>query len=620
MCARWPDRCAATAISCCRACAIRSACRPVKPPTATAPASISTSIPGREPCRPISTACFRSRRANRASTGALVLAAPAGLKDKAGVPITPWRISAKIKADPAAARLEQLEASYGSEDSALKFAGAGDIRFGASPLLRAVLSARQLDADKFVAKDNNAAEPMRLLPGLRALMAAIPQAPIPTQIEFSAEQIMLGGRPLQNFAAELHADARSLIIDRLDFRAPGATRVTLSGANAQAGADGSFKGALSVDSSDPDTLVSVAAGPQRDRLSQPKAAAAARRCQRGLGSRGHRSHEGRDRWRRRRRAGGGSKPFDRRLAPRCRAEGGTSRSRCRDGAGAFAGGPAGRMAGRGAVVAGCRPRHIGRPGIAAAGGEARLRPEHDFAGAVEDRRGQRRHGGRRGQFRSRHCDRQTGAEFERRLARPDHRPDRAAGAGAGVAAQCDAALPGPARLKLSLDLDKNPQQADRANARAVLDLDAPQLKGIATITAKPDHRGHAVDRSRCARRAASSVWSRNCPRSRAVGLLALLGLDRAIAAGEGPAQFEGSVTGVWRAPLRLKVKMSGTGLDAEAQGTAEPWASEPKASVNLKVRSVNLAPLIGLKPIRRAGAKHQPVVARLAGGQQVDLR
>ena len=45
---------------------------------------------------------------------------------------------------------------------------------------------------------------------------------------------------------------------------------------------------------------------------------------------------------------------------------------------------------------------------------------------------------------------------------------------------------GPARLKLTLDLDKNAEHADRASARAVLDLDAPQLKGVATFTAKPD--------------------------------------------------------------------------------------------------------------------------------------
>lgn len=79
-------------------------------------------------------------------------------------------------------------------------------------------------------------------------------------------------------------------------------------------------------------------------------------------------------------------------------------------------------------------------------------------------------------------------------------------------------------------------------------------------------------------------------------LLALLGLDRTIAAGEGPAQFEGSATGVWRAPLRLKARISGAGLDAEAQGTAELFAPQPSGSVNLKVRSVNLAPLFGLQP------------------------
>ena len=155
--------------------------------------------------------------------------------------------------------------------------------------------------------------------------------------------------------------------------------------------------------------------------------------------------------------------------------------------------------------------------------------------------------------------------------------------------------PGPARLKLTLDLDKNAEHADRANARAVLDLDAPQLKGVATITAKPEIaalRGIDLDALRRSEFGIESKLSSERGRS----LLALLGLDRAIAAGEGPAQFEGSVTGVWRAPLRLKAKMSGAGLDADAQGTAEPWAAEPKASVNLTVRSANLAPLFDLKP------------------------
>ena len=69
-----------------------------------------------------------------------------------------------------------------------------------------------------------------------------------------------------------------------------------------------------------------------------------------------------------------------------------------------------------------------------------------------------------------------------------------------------------------------------------------------------------------------------------------------IAAGEGPAQFEGSLTGAWRAPLRLKAKLSGTGLDGDVEGSAEPWAQEAKAGVNLKIRSADFGPLLDLKP------------------------
>ena len=59
----------------------------------------------------------------------------------------------------AAARLDQLEVSYGPEERALRLAGTGEASFGAAPLLRASLSARQLDVDRFVAKDNS--EPSR---------------------------------------------------------------------------------------------------------------------------------------------------------------------------------------------------------------------------------------------------------------------------------------------------------------------------------------------------------------------------------------------------------------------------------------------------------------------------
>ena len=101
-----------------------------------------------------------------------------------------------------------MQSSYGPEETALKFTGLGDIRFGAAPLIHAVLSARQLDADRFVSKDNSA-EPVRAWPALRALISAIPPAPIPAQVELSTEQVMLGGRPLQDIAAALIAGLRA---------------------------------------------------------------------------------------------------------------------------------------------------------------------------------------------------------------------------------------------------------------------------------------------------------------------------------------------------------------------------------------------------------------------------
>ena len=45
----------------------------------------------------------------------------------------------------------------------MKFVGSGDARFGTSPLLHAAMSARQLDADKFMARDDtDAVVPARL--------------------------------------------------------------------------------------------------------------------------------------------------------------------------------------------------------------------------------------------------------------------------------------------------------------------------------------------------------------------------------------------------------------------------------------------------------------------------
>ncbi len=529
--------------------------------------------------------------------GTLTLAAPAPAKSKDG-DAPPWRISSRVKTDHAAATLDQLEASYGADERALKFSGQGDVRFGAAPLLRASLSARQLDADKLSARDpgagNGAAEPARWLPRLRGLAAQLPHLPLSSRIEFAVEQIMLGGRPLQNVALNLRGNAESWMIERLDLRAPGATHVAFDSAATSAAA--TFTGALDVSSSDPDVLVGWLQG--RGDI--------ARRGQKPLRLRGD-----------------VSVAPDRLAIERLKAE--------IDG-----GALEGRMAlvnlpptgGSSRLEAGLKAESLDLDAATAfarllAGPPADWPDEAnvslDIARAKSSGQELRSFTANFGYTaRTFSLDRlqfgQAGGmmlESAGRFDRMDATGKLAlAASGASlaqvaalaspfapeVAARLEAAgaAPGPARVKLDLELGKSAEAADRAAARAVLDLDAPQFKGSMTFTARPELAAiRSFDLDRLGRGEIGVHTRLSAPRGEP--LLALLGLDHAVAAGDGTVQFEATLGGVWRAPLRLDAKMWGGGIDAEAQGSLEPWTADPKANVNLRIRSIDLAPLFGLK-------------------------
>ena len=529
--------------------------------------------------------------------GAVMLAVPAGQRGKGDEP--PWRITAKVRTDYSAARLEQIEVTYGAEERALKLAGNGDIRFGTSPLLRATLSARQLDADRFVAKDSkdsNSTEPVRALPALRALISGVPQLPIPAQVELASEQVMLGGRPLQDIAAELHGDAKSWSVRKLEFRAPGSTRVLLSEAGPKSVVPDQFKAALSVESTDPDALMTWLQG-RGD---------AAYRSQKPLRLRGDvtvspggfaldalkadidgGAVEGRVAVSHRD-AGKGSKVDAQLKAERLDIDAATAFVR------ALAG-PQGEWPDEGLLAL-----DIGR--AISAGQELRPLQVKLGYGPKSILLDQLKIG------QSDSVMLEGAGSFDRINATGKLALNSSAasfGQLTGLMAPFAPALvarlnamgssPGPARVKLALDVEKSAGQADRADARAILDIDSPVLKGVTTVTAKlPVPAIHGIDLAALGRSEVGIESKLSSDQGRA--LLALLGLDRIVAAGPGPARFDGTATGAWSAPLRLKAKISGTGLDAEAEGTAEPWAQDAKASLSLKVRSADFGPLLDLKP------------------------
>ncbi|RTL51902.1 MAG: AsmA family protein [Bradyrhizobiaceae bacterium] len=154
----------------------------------------------------------------------------------------PWRISTKLKADPAAASFDEMEWAYGPDDAALKLNGSGSAQFGASPKFQARLSAQQLDADRLLAKSGRSA-PIDLLASLRNVITASPAAPLPVQVSADVDQITLGGKPVQNFSAALRGDTDGWTLDRFEATAPGATRVGISGAIR----GGRFDGPLKID-------------------------------------------------------------------------------------------------------------------------------------------------------------------------------------------------------------------------------------------------------------------------------------------------------------------------------------------------------------------------------------
>jgi uncharacterized protein involved in outer membrane biogenesis len=521
--------------------------------------------------------------------GALTLAVPAPKDKPAAAAPTPWKLTARLKADPAGAKLDQIEASLGAEDTALKVVGVGDLKFGAAPLLRANVSARQLDADKLTSKDNS--EPLRILPALRAGLAAIPQAPIPAQIAFSSEQIMLGGRPLQNIAAELETDGRSWTFQRLDLRAPGTTQVSLNGATP--GSD-SFSGRLSIESSDPDALVAWLQG--RSEIN--------RRSSKPLRLTGDvtvaSNHLAIEKLKAEIEGGAveGRIAFAQTAAntgSRIDAELKADRLDI-DAASSFVRALAGPQAewpdearlslniGR-AVSAGQEFRPF----------QARLGYSPTTLSLEQLQFGQAggvtvEGGGNldRSNLQGRLVLSSTAASLAQVAS-------VAAPLVPALAARLSAIDPGsgPASANLVFDLSVGKAATGGRVALAQFDFETPQVRGQIQATAAPslsDLRGvDLVALSRTEFHTHAQLSSQ-----RGSTLVALLGLERALAAGEGPTKFEGTVSGAWQRPLQLNAKLSGGGLDADAQGSVELFTPEPKANVNLRLRNANLAPLLGI--------------------------
>ncbi|ABD06735.1 AsmA [Rhodopseudomonas palustris HaA2] len=508
---------------------------------------------------------------------------------------TPWRISAKVKADPALAALDQLDVSWGAEERALKLAGSGDVRFGAAPLLTARLAARQLDGDRLLAAEGD--DPAGWLRQLRDRIGMTPQPPLPMRLVLDAEQIMLGGRPLTEIAAELRSDRAMWRIDRFALRAPGGSRLALSGGGGPAGASDQFNGTLTIESADPDLLTAWLQGRAPTRVGPAKPLRMQGRVA----------------------ASTDAVTID---PLTIEADGGTLRgriatSRTVDRGGRIEAVLAGDRVDLDAAtelwhsLAGPRDNWPEQASVAldleeaTSGGQIwrPLRTKFGYGpGTVSlDQLEARSASGVTLQGDGRLDRANAIGRLNLAALAPSLRPiaDALDQVAPTIAARLKTigegpgAAPGDARISIALTLEADKAKAGQVNAGAVAQIDSRPLKGTVTLKATPsgadigDLKADALSRSNIS-------LSGKLSAERGVSLLTLLGLDRAIAAGEGGGTLDLAASGAWGGPLKVKAHLTSAALDIAADGPVEPWAAEPKATLSLNARRVDLAPLFDL--------------------------
>ena len=512
------------------------------------------------------------------------LAATDGKADAA----LPWRIVSKLKLSPTGAQFDHLEVSFGADAVALRLTGSASARFGAAPRLRGALLARQLDADRMLAKQPDAAGSMQWPTRLAGLLATIPNPPLPTELDITAEQVMLGGRPLQDIDGALRFADGTWAVARARFRAPGSTTVSLQGV-ARSDSSSGVRTSLDLRSADPDLLAAwIAGGAERaDRLRKP------------LRVRGRFDIAA-----------------DRIIAEDMKADidGGSLRGRVA----LFARGLSGDSEFDGDLTA----DRLDLDAVASflraitparAGWPDRAHLALTVADAVSSGRHLRPLVAKLG------YDPKLVTLTELRIGSPGGTTVEGTGAfdrltttgkltltAAGAAGQLTDLLrplapdlvgritspagfeKDAASLKLALDVGpgKAPHQA---RVRGALDLAMPQISGTITVAAtSPAQAVRGADLAALTPSELKAHASLASPRGEA--LLDALDMPRIVAV-SGPAKLDATIEGAWDAPMRVHATLSGADVDGELKGSVTLAQAKRAADVDLKVKRADLAPL-----------------------------
>jgi hypothetical protein len=186
--------------------------------------------------------------------GTLQLARPVG-RGPDGI-IEPWRVTSHVRADGAAAVLEQLEFQFGPEERAIRLKGDAKLTFSAKPELVAALSAPQIDLDRILALPEAAGRrPLGAIKTLADSFVRAQHLPVPVRLGISVDTVMLAGATLQRVGGDLKSDGDAWNIENFVLRAPGLSQVAFSGRLGPTPGGVAFNGATKIESADPRALI-----------------------------------------------------------------------------------------------------------------------------------------------------------------------------------------------------------------------------------------------------------------------------------------------------------------------------------------------------------------------------
>jgi len=152
---------------------------------------------------------------------AKVLFGPPAQLAAAGIPI-PIAVETEFKTVPGAVELGPVSVEAGEGGASLRMTGDGRIGLN-DPRISLRLEGRRLDADSFILSSNGQDFKSRLQSW------SLPLVRVPIDLDLKIDSIGLGQEDLSNAILKLSLDTGRAQIDRIEFTAPGETRVGVEG-------------------------------------------------------------------------------------------------------------------------------------------------------------------------------------------------------------------------------------------------------------------------------------------------------------------------------------------------------------------------------------------------------